>query len=124
MKNLPFIYIWFILYFGLQNLHARSINIFQDIAECMDRSNMTIHELTKLRDSSEARIKLINEEESFRSYGCFLACIWQQIGVMNGSELSTYNIAGIIEKRYHDDEDLKTYFHKIALTCEDDIYRK
>lgn len=43
---------------------------------------------------------------------------------MNGSELSTYNIAGIIEKRYHDDEDLKTYFHKIALTCEDDIYKK
>lgn len=41
---------------------------------------------------------------------------------MNGSELSTYNIAGIIEKRYHDDEDLKTYFHKIALTCEDEEF--
>lgn len=36
----------------------------------------------KLRDSSEARIKLINEEENFRSYGCFLACIWQQSGVV------------------------------------------
>ncbi|XP_031366641.1 uncharacterized protein LOC116184842 isoform X2 [Apis dorsata] len=125
MKNLSFIYLWFIFCFGLQNLRARNIKISnQDIAECMDRSNMTFHELMKLRDSSEARIKLINEEENFRSYGCFLACIWQQIGAMNGSELSTYNIAGIIEKQYHDDEDLKTFFHKIALTCEDDIHRK
>lgn len=39
-------------------------------------------ELKKLRDSSEARIKLINEEENFRNYGCFLACIWQQTGVV------------------------------------------
>lgn len=46
-------------------------------------------ELTKLRDSSEARIKLINEEESFRSYGCFLACIWQQIGVVKHPREST-----------------------------------
>ncbi|NP_001035319.1 odorant binding protein 12 precursor [Apis mellifera] len=109
---------------GVQNLRARSVNIFQDIADCVDRSNMTFHELKKLRDSSEARIKLINEEENFRNYGCFLACIWQQTGVMNGSELSTYNIAGIIEGQYHDDEDLKTFFHKIALTCEDDVHRK
>ncbi|XP_012348499.2 uncharacterized protein LOC105736766 isoform X2 [Apis florea] len=124
MKNSSFVYIWFILCLGLRNLRARSIDISQDIGECMDRSNMTFHELMKLRDSSEARIKLINEEENFKSYGCFLACIWQQSGVMSGSDLSTYNIAGIIEKKYHDDENLKTFFHRIALTCEDEIYIK
>ncbi|CAL7951879.1 unnamed protein product [Xylocopa violacea] len=124
MKNVPFLVcsVFYCVAFN-QNfieLHAR-VAVPEDVAVCMDRTNVTTVELMRLQHSSEKRIELINEDGEFRRYGCFLACILQFHGAMTGSDLNAQRITETIERAYGNDSDVNMFVHKIVQTCADSL---
>ncbi|XP_076754274.1 odorant binding protein 12 [Xylocopa sonorina] len=124
MKNVPFlvscVFCYVIFHRNLIESRAR-VAVSEDVAVCMDRSNVTIAELTRLRRSSEKRIELINEDGEFRRYGCFLACTLQSRAAMTGSDLDAQRITDSIDQTYGNDFDANMFVRKIVETCADSI---
>nr|XP_031841313.1 uncharacterized protein LOC116430834 [Nomia melanderi] len=60
----------------------------KEMIECLERSELTMEELEEYRRSDEIQAQLLNGEGDFKKYGCFLACIFQQHGLMEGSSLN------------------------------------
>ncbi|CAK9798050.1 Pheromone-binding protein Gp-9 [Anthophora plagiata] len=98
--------------------HSRHAAVsLANFPECMDRANVTSAELRKIREFPEERIKIINEDEDFRRYGCFLACIFQQNNLMTGSAFNSHKIAEFIDVKHNGDLDAISFVSKSVELC-------
>ncbi|KOC64248.1 hypothetical protein WH47_12550 [Habropoda laboriosa] len=93
----------------------------ESLPECIDRANMTSAELRKLHDSPEERIKMINGDGDFRKFGCFVACVFQKIGLMTGSALNSQTVSEFIESKHDGNLDMVSFVSKMVEVCASDI---